>query len=308
MADETGISWADMTFNPWIGCQKVGPGCTNCYAETFDNRFGGGHWGPGAPRRRTSAANWKKPIRWNKEAEAEGTRPFVFCSSLADVFDNAVDPAWRADLFELIRATPNLTWLLLTKRPGNIVKLFAESLRITADEHGPIASCWPRNAAIGCTIVNQEEANRDIPKLLDAKIALRPAFAFLSMEPLLGRVDLWPMLHPHMRGGVDIPPVDWVIAGGESGPNARPSHPQWFRYIRDECAKARVPFQFKQWGEWGPYIDGRHMNRAISPEGMTRRDDGSSGFVGEMWMSRVGKKAAGHLLDGVEHLARPEVR
>lgn len=327
MAENTLISWADHTFNPWEGCQKVGPGCTNCYAETRNARYGGGvasNWGPGAPRRRTSASNWKKPIRWNKEAEAEGTRPFVFCSSLADVFDNAVDHAWRADLFRLIHNTPHLTWLLLTKRPGNIVGLFERAMELNGK---PCISArdWPRNAAIGCTVVNQEEANRDIPKLRDAKRELQPAFSFLSMEPLLGPVDLrvidcGDFIFDALTGAelyrdpaplspvIPIRAVDWVIVGGESGPNARLSHPQWFRDPRDHCAAARVPFQFKQWGEWGPYVDGRHMNRAISPEGMTRRDDGSSGFVGEMWMSRVGKKAAGHLLDGVEHLARPEVR
>lgn len=294
MAEDTLISWADHTFNPWEGCQKVGPGCDNCYAETRNARYGGGvatNWGPGAPRRRTSAANWRKPLLWSRRAAGSPGKTFVFCSSLADVFDNAVDPAWRADLFRLIHATPHLTWLLLTKRPGNIVRLYEDVNRALHDER---LSFWPRNAAIGCTIVNQEEADRDVPKLLAAKTALRPAFAFLSMEPLLGPVDLWPMLHPHMRGGVDIPPVDWVIAGGESGPNARPSNPQWFRYIRDECAKAGVPFQFKQWGEWASVSEVEGPGAHFSfPDGRTVR--------------RVGKKAAGHLLDGVEHLARPGV-
>lgn len=344
MAEDTLISWADDTFNPWEGCQKVGPGCDNCYAETRNARYGGGvaaNWGPGAPRRRTSASNWKKPLAWDREQAAKianrhsASPPvsprFVFCSSLADVFDNAVPHEWRRDLFDLIRATPNLTWLLLTKRPGNILKLFEEACRLNDNGTRWTSSLpdlrimWPRNAAIGCTVVNQEEANRDIPKLRDAKRKLQPAFSFLSMEPLLGPVDLRVIDCGHFifdaltgaelhRDPGPLTPViptravDWVIVGGESGPNARLSHPKWFRDPRDHCAAARVPFQFKQWGEWAPYTESGHLNRAISPEGMTRRDDGSSGFVGETWMSRVGKKAAGHLLDGAEHLARPEVR
>lgn len=326
MAEDTLISWADHTFNPWEGCQKVGPGCDNCYAETRNARYGGGvatNWGPSAPRRRTSAANWRKPLLWSRRAAGSPGKTFVFCSSLADVFDNAVDPAWRADLFRLIHATPHLTWLLLTKRPGNIVRLYEDVNRALHDER---LSFWPRNAALGCTIVNQEEADRDIPKLLDARVQLRPAFSFLSMEPLLGPVDLtsipygepignapsfmdalsarvwmpagsWDRGHTEgERTYVDLcTGVDWVITGGESGPNARPSNPQWFRDLRDQCAAARVPFQFKQWGEWASVSEvagpGAHFS---FPDGRTVR--------------RVGKKAAGHLLDGVEHLARPGVR
>jgi protein gp37 len=123
MSANSKIEWTDHTFNPWEGCQKVGPGCDNCYAEARNARFGGGqavNWGPGAPRRRTSIANWQKPLAWNRAHAAflaeHGRRQRVFCASLADVFDNAVDPAWRADLFQLIEATPELDWLLLTKR------------------------------------------------------------------------------------------------------------------------------------------------------------------------------------------------
>jgi protein gp37 len=184
MGANTAISWADDTWNPWEGCQKVSPACDGCYAEARNLRYApkgateAPNWGPGAPRRRTSAANWGKPLKWDRGAGGLSIREavandnplppprFVFCASLADVFDNAVPPEWRRDLFDLIRATPNLTWLLLTKRPGNIVKLFerpmAERARPTPKEFGH----WPRNAAIGCTVVTQEEADRDIPKLL----------------------------------------------------------------------------------------------------------------------------------------------
>lgn len=214
MAENSAISWTDDTFNPWIGCTRVSPACDGCYAEALmgeGGRFARAKWGaPGkgeGTRVRTSEANWKKPLRWNREqakllADFEAAydgytvvnRPlprFVFCASLADVFDNAVPPEWRRDLFDLIRATPYLTWLLLTKRPGNIERLFREAY---GAGFAASADVWPRNAAIGCTVVNQDEADRDVPKLLAAKAALKPAFAFVSMEPLLGLVDLRPWL------------------------------------------------------------------------------------------------------------------
>jgi protein gp37 len=182
MADNTSIEWCDHTFNPWEGCQKVSPGCDHCYAETRNARFNGTavNWGPGAPRRRTSEANWKKPLKWNREAQAffaaHGRRQRVFCASLADVFDNAVDPQWRRDLFNLILQTPHLDWLLLTKRIGNVSGVIRDQLL------HPL----PPNVWMGITVVNQEEADRDIPKLLAIDASVR----FLSMEPLLGHIDL----------------------------------------------------------------------------------------------------------------------
>jgi protein gp37 len=125
MGENSAIAWTDHTFNPWIGCTKVSTGakgaCEACYAEAYDARWPGEHhWGPGVPRRRTSPDNWKKPLKWHRELAGNGARRKVFCASLADVFDNEVDPAWRADLWTLIRATPGLRWIILTKRPGNI--------------------------------------------------------------------------------------------------------------------------------------------------------------------------------------------
>lgn len=288
MGDITAISWADKTFNPWEGCQKVGPGCDHCYAEARNSRFGGGvaqNWGPGAERRRTSAGNWRKPVLWDKEAAevarvcaANGVEilpTFVFCASLADVFDNAVPPQWRRDLFDLIRKTPHLTWLLLTKRPGNIVKMYQDQQwsRVPADQDTiPIPSLtWPRNAAIGCTVVNQTEAERDIPKLLEADAALDPAFSFLSMEPLLGPVNLTrldtgagvsydggPLETFNALDGQFLSAsgahdggyrkVDWVITGGESGPKARPAEEIWFLDLLDQCSRHGTAFQHKQNG------------------------------------------------------------
>ena len=253
MAENTKIEWADHTFNPWTGCTKVSPACDHCYAEGWAKRSGHVKWGSGQPRRRTSDANWRMPLKWNREAERTGVRPRVFCASLADVFDNAVDPQWRADLFDLIAATPNLDWLLLTKRIGNVGNMLP--VPFDFDKHFP-------NVWIGATIVNQAEADRDIPKLLDVPARVR----FLSMEPLLGPVDL---THIEVFGGdaeiyplkgttdcvdeegaptADVPALDWVIVGGESGPNARPMHPDWVRSIRDQCAEAGVALFVKQMG------------------------------------------------------------
>lgn len=307
MGARTHISWADHTFNPWIGCAKVSPACDGCYAEALmDLRFGRVRWGgPGrgpGERVRTSPANWREPLRWNHAAEAAGTRPFVFCASLADVFDNQVPDAWRADLFDLIAATPRLVWLLLTKRPQNIARLYRAA---QADR-----DCrWPVNAAIGCTVVTQAEADRDIPILLQAKLDLKAVIAFVSIEPMLGPINLGAALHRPRE-----PRLDWVIAGGETdqgGHAARPAHPDWFRSLRDQCAASGTPFHFKQWGEWGPpraeageativTIDGRQHHVADATE-MTE-----AGLPARpVFRMRMGKRRAGRDLDGVIHDARP---
>lgn len=227
MGEATKIEWADSTFNPWIGCTNVSPACDNCYAEALmDKRMGRAEWGPGKPRILTSKSNWTKPRKWQREAEAAGTRPFVFCASLADVFDNEVDPAWRARLFGLIRETPNLVWLLLTKRVGNVIKMV----------HA--AGGMPPNIAFGATMATQEEYDRDAPKLDRLKVVsyTEPLFTFGSFEPLLGPVRL------------DAIAPDWIIVGGESGPNARPMDLQWALDLQaDSEAYGRV-FNFKQVG------------------------------------------------------------
>ncbi len=321
MCEITAISWCDHTFNPVIGCTKVSPACDGCYAENLmSTRYGRVKWGaPGkgnGTRVRTSPANWKEPLRWNRKAEAEGRRPFVFCASLADVFDNLWETQWRRDLFDLIRATPNLVWLLLTKRPQNIVRLWAETL---ADESGvPVAltpDFWPRNAAIGTTVEDQVRADKNVPVLLAAKAALKPAFAFLSCEPLLGPIDLMTIERPAPLGSISALPcepggvyLDWVITGGETdqgGHKARPTHPDWFKSIRDQCAAFGVPFHHKQNGEWRHAPDRAHFKEAIR-EPWTRVWSGSEG-VRPAFVVKEGKSRTGRLLDGVEHNARPEV-
>lgn len=332
MSENTKIEWCDHTFNPWEGCQKVGPGCDHCYAETRNARFAGGtaiNWGPGAPRRRTSASNWALPERWNAQADAfmaqHGRRQRVFCASLADVFDNAVPSEWRMDLFKLIADTPNLDWLILTKRIGNVMPMCSgDSLMFDLI----CERVW-----LGATITSQAEADRDIPKLLAVPAAKR----FLSMEPLLGQVDLrlptrtWtnsrgcatcdhccngdrcddpthfsrgrPDWAPHCRcpycrGTGKGMPIDWIIVGGESGPGARPMHPDWARSLRDQCKAAGVPFLFKQWGEWIDdfNIDAAalHSPQIADPNEYFHECEWESGV--SSW--RVGKKAAGRLLDG----------
>ena len=341
MAENTKIEWTDHTFNPWEGCQKVGAGCDNCYAETRNARFAGGeaiNWGPGAPRRRTSISNWNKPLKWNKQAELQQAawdgfkkvhpgltddeliakgfikprRPRVFCASLADVFDNAVDPQWRADLFGLIMKTPHLDWLLLTKRIGAVTKLLDESIRHieslpdwTGEDPHPLEAVrnmladWvllrkpPKNVWLGATITSQPEADRDISKLQAVPANLR----FLSMEPLLGPVSFEGMF-ANPRNPADgtnaLEALDWVIVGGESGPGARPMHPDWARSLRDQCQATGVPFLFKQWGEWSP---------GYAEHGNDLEYDAIVDAVQHEWPEghcsfKVGKKAAGRLLDG----------
>lgn len=205
MGEKSKIAWCDHTFNPWEGCAKVSPGCTNCYAETRNQRFGGDNWGVGKPRRRTSEANWRQPLKWNREADRllsgeltadpdKVRRPRVFCASLADWLDPEVPIEWLADLLVLIAETPHLDWLLLTKRP----QLWRERMgAIAADEWGLplgaaiLAQQWlagtaPANIWLGTTVEDERRADERIPALLTIPAEVR----FLSMEPLLEQVDL----------------------------------------------------------------------------------------------------------------------
>lgn len=294
MAEQTHISWADATFNPWIGCTKVSPACDGCYAEhLMANRHGRVQWGkPGqrATYSRTVPGNWLQPLRWNKRAEKEGTRPFVFCSSLADVFDNQVDWTWRQDLFKLIDETPHLVWLLLTKRPQNIIEMVE-----AAGGMPSLAS----NVAFGTTIEDQARANRNGNHLLFAGAALNPLFLFYSCEPLLELTE--PPLEGHGQK------IGWVITGGETDQGshkARPTHPNWYRSLRDRCAAAGIPYHHKQNGEWlgGDQIpEEEPITSGISNDcGYGSSDDNH-----RVW--RVGKARSGRMLDGVTHDARPEV-
>lgn len=268
MADDSRIAWTRSTFNPWVGCTKIGPGCDGCYAETLDRRHkwgGGTHWGPGVPRYRTSPANWAKLLAWNKAApdsEFAGRKGFwpVFCASLADVFDNEVPDEWRYDLFDLIDRTPNLTWLLLTKRIGNARKM----LPWADNPHGG-DELAPQNVWLGASVVNQEEADRDIPKLL----AIPAVKRFVSYEPAIGPVDFVYASNQECKHetGYNEPDtnawicrrcennteigIDWIIVGGESSQPGHPARPfdiEWARSTIEQCKAARLPVFMKQIG------------------------------------------------------------
>jgi protein gp37 len=211
------ISWTHHTFNPWIGCTKVSPGCQHCYAETLNKRYGKDLWGPGKERQRTSPAYWKQPLAWQRDALISGKQTRVFCASMADVFDPVVPVEWRWDLFKLIRKTPNLSWLILTKRPGEISSLGL-----------PTENVW-----LGTSVEDQRRVMERIPAMLRTPAAIH----FLSAEPLLENVTLG-----NMQG------IDWVICGGESGPRARPMNIEWARQLKLQCESANVAFFMKQLG------------------------------------------------------------
>jgi protein gp37 len=307
MAENSKIEWTDHTFNPWIGCTKVSPACKNCYAERdFDHRYGKAKWGPNGTRVITSDANWKKPLAWDRAANADGLRRKVFCASLADVFEDWQGPILAAGsqpvilgkdgrastgdrmtmqdvrnrLFELIDATPNLDWLLLTKRPENVAKMWpayfpggyiAEAGAM--NQEGRRENVW-----LGTSIENQRWANNRLPYLHQAKRNGLVRTTFVSAEPLVGPVTLYGRLNGKTYSHLGGPGIDWVITGGESGPDARPCDPDWFRSLRDQCDACDVPFFFKQWGEFDEH------------------------------QVRVGKKNAGRLLDGRTHDGFPLVQ
>lgn len=241
MGENSKIEWCDHTFNPWVGCTKVSPACDFCYAEGWAKRTGQAHLWNGE-RRRTTEAYWRQPKKWNRDAAPAGVRKRVFCASLADVFDNEVPQEWRDDLFFLIHGTPNLTWLLLTKRIGNVGNM----LPVPFDFDRLYPNVW-----LGATIVTQEEADRDIPKLLAVPVAKR----FLSIEPMLGPVDVFSeqtgeLLH---TSGNEFDPghIDWIIVGGESdqpGMRARQFNLDWARSIVAQCSAAGVACFVKQVG------------------------------------------------------------
>ena len=331
MVENSNIEWTDHTFNPWIGCTEVSPACDHCYARVMmQDRYHRVEWG-NHPRLRTKPANWAQPIRWNAEAEAKGIRAKVFCASLADVFDNKADPAWRDDLWHLIEATPALDWLLLTKRPQNINGMY------TAPSDDP--RCPHPNVWLGTTVENQEEADRRIPHLLAWPAKVR----FLSCEPLLSKLDIrWALSRNpfeiaagYLARGLFAPgaeylkPISWVICGGESGPGARPTNPDWARSLHDQCAAAGVPFFMKQWGDWAPLgqfeASGWERTGSDDTGETTGRLSGSMPDMAPLFkgrsfptrypfrtgpdpgacMVRVGKHAAGALLDGQLHRGFP---
>lgn len=345
----TKIEWTNHTINFWWGCTKVSPACTHCYAEEMGKRFGPrlfGQpvlWGAGKPRFERLEAARRDALKLDNKALMLGERPRVFVNSMSDWLDAEVPIEWLAALLETIRICPNLDFQLLTKRPENFQARLFEVETLAISTLTPLLAKWmtgfaPANIWIGTTVENQRYADERIPHLLQIPAKVR----FLSMEPLSGAVDLETIGLPEKcdccgeptffnlftgnvtcKGSCDGPQfinrIHWLIAGGESGGQAVPSHPDWFRSLRDQCRTAGVPFFFKQWGEWLPQ---NHVKEAIElaqraaleedrpliiPRAFKSHhfhgsagphEDGLSGKGTQML--RLGTKLAGHLLDGEE--------
>ena len=274
MAETTKIEWTDATFNAWIGCTKVSSGCDNCYAESLAIRRRWHDWKPDSPRKTMSDQYWRQPLRWNERALETYGRPMrVFCSSLADVFDPQAPGDQRERLWELIRATPNLNWLLLTKRP----RLAAAML---PDDFSSVR--WP-NVWVGMTAEDQPNYDLRWKHMLEFDAAVR----FVSYEPMIGPLEL-------TQTG-DPPLPDWVIWGGESGRGARDCRPRWAREITAECIDLGIAVFGKQWGTY-------RSNPLVIEAGMSHRE------AGEVDPPSHGK--GGALLDGRllrEFPARAEV-
>jgi len=309
MAKDSKIEWTTHTFNPWWGCVKVSDGCKNCYAEAFSKRTGNNVWGVAAERRFFGEKHWNEPLKWNEAAKGAVERPRVFCASMADVFELLPGDHPSADaqghaqikLFPLIMQTPHLDWMLLTKRPEHILKMIEFAAVWCFPFTDPDFVAWlvdwvngkpPHNVWLGTSV----EDNRVIKRVHD--LIQTPAVAyFLSCEPVLGEVTL-------PAEFLSLGTQALVIAGGESGANPRPMHPAHPRSLRDQCQAHGVPFHFKQWGEYMPAAD--KACPILDKYPIMVRLDGSTYPATHNWnalgqdapMLKVGKKAAGRLLDG----------
>ncbi|QLC26118.1 phage Gp37/Gp68 family protein [Parasphingopyxis algicola] len=271
MAKNSRIEWTTHTFNPWWGCVKVSPACKHCYAESWSKRVGSKVWGIGAERRFFSDKHWSEPLKWDAEAKEQNERARVFCASMGDVFEDRRDlDESRERLWSLIQSTPNLDWLLLTKRIELVKEL------------APWKDEWPENVWLGTTVEDQKRANERLPHLQSIPAKVR----FISAEPLLGPISIDRWLDDSL---------DWVITGGESGPKARPSNPAWFRDLMNQCMAYDVAFHFKQWGDWAP-----GQGIALAKARQMVLEDGTT-------MHRLGKKHAGRELDGETWNGLPKV-
>ena len=367
MGDHSAIEWTSATWNPLRGCSRVSEGCRNCYAERIAGRFSyeGGAYERVADTVATkggtrSEGRWNGrvefieealslPLRWKKPRR-------IFVNSMSDLFHERVHDHWIAAIFDVMYQADRHAFQVLTKRPERMrdwcLHNTVRGLRLT-DKPLP-------NVHLGVSVEDQATADERIPLLLQTPAAVR----FLSVEPLLGDVDLglgrWIRLprpvrselpfsdaylpvgvyraksNPHGALSVEqptrydgllgvkpaeferLPLLDWVIVGGESGPGARPMHPDWARGVRDQCLAAGVPFFFKQWGEWAPFgpvdnpqgsgPDPRYLSMALDRVDLLGRMQAHADYEprGAWRMSRVGKKAAGALLDGREWREFPD--
>ncbi|MFF7954060.1 DUF5131 family protein [Streptomyces griseorubiginosus] len=331
MADTTGIEWTDCTWNPVTGCTKISEGCDNCYAETFANRWRGttGHHFETGFDLTLRPDRLRLPLTWHKPRR-------IFLNSMSDLFHQDVPDRYIAQVFAVMALAPQHTFQILTKRHARMRSLlsspsFWHQVAHEGREHfigcqqdwlavgamlagDPLPNVW-----LGVSVENQQWADIRIPALLTTPASIR----FLSCEPLLGPVDLERAVIPlgSERGhGLTasyvhtgdccrrgLHGINWVIVGGESGRNARPMHPQWARDLREQCERAAVPYFFKQWGEFAPEAHGhdRGATVLIDSHGRTSSDTDTPAGPDTVRMRRVGKKAAGRVLDGRLHNAFP---
>lgn len=346
MADNTLIEWSEATWNPITGCSLASPGCTNCYAMKLSGTRMRHHWSRKGLTRDTKAGPvWTGEVRFNQEwldQPLRWKRPrLIFVCAHGDLFHESVPDEWIDRVFAVMALAPQHTFQVLTKRSARMREYFSAPIlrqqmrgdfvrEINRSGLNPKKGCTPdaifapyplRNVWLGVSVEDEQRADERIPDLLATPAAVR----WLSCEPLLSRLRLWQYLvptypeHPEYRSEGNLlipvatrPALDWIVAGGESGPGARPMHPDWARELRDDCAKFRVPFFFKQWGDWAPHPSGepvtiRQYHQQI---GYIDRDNGerkrNPNRHTDETMRRIGKKAAGRLLDGVEHSALPE--
>lgn len=347
MADNSKIEWTDATWTPVKGCTRVSPGCGGpgphggCYAEIMAARFSKpGQWGEGLALI-VEGAGGKKDHRWTGVVRFDASellkplhwrRPRrIFVCSTSDLFHEKVEDEWIDQVFAVMALCPQHIFQVLTKRtermrayfddPSLSGRLVLAAMKVKPNDYVesdisiaaiglPLPNVW-----LGTSVEDQQRADERIPHLLATPAAVR----WLSCEPLLGPVDLsclWYYPCPRSLDGLMMDPstgayeccshcgwsgigdelgIDWVVVGGESGQGSRPMHPDWARSLRDQCAGAGVPFFFKQWGEWVS------VSEQAGSGAHHHFDDGAT-------VRRVGKKAAGRLLDGVEHNAMPEFR
>lgn len=325
MADGTHIEWTDATWNPITGCSVVSAGCKHCYAMKLAGTRLAHHPSRAGLTIDTKAGPvWTGEVRFNKQwldQPLRWRRPRrIFVCAHGDLFHEAVPFDWIDRVWGVMALAPRHTFQVLTKRPERMLDIVP---KLAARHRPPDGSRWPLpNVWLGVSVEDQAAADERIPLLLQCPAAVR----WISAEPLLGRVDLcehlgmwWNQTMGCFEGtGMEInrhrdgrPRIGWVVAGGESGPGARPMHPDWARSLRDQCAAAGVAFMFKQWGEHLP-ADADECDAGVEPARLVWSDgtpwaqeDGQRGGVA--LMARVGKKAAGRLLDGVLHNNYPEV-
>lgn len=312
MSSKSKIEWTQTSWNPLVGCTKVSEGCRNCYAIRFSHRMsttvpsyfgitkkinGKPEW---SDKIRVDRNKLRQPLTWKRAR-------MIFVNSMSDMFHERVDDLDIAEIFAIMATESRHTFQILTKRPQRMATLltdepFKKSVETILHNWGyslKLDNVWPlRNVWVGASVENEKSAIERVPYLLMTPAAIR----WISAEPLLGRIT-------NCSLGVKLRGIQWIVAGGETGPNARPAHPDWFRALRDLCVSSGVPFFFKQWGEWGTV-----ENLKVYKNSQLAIVDPATGdfflrnktynllmpVEKSRHMIRAGRKAAGRLLDGKE--------